>query len=307
MEKYKYYAVSFYKLFHIDSPNEEYLRWKLLGKELDLKGRIYISEQGINAQMSILSNDYEKLLKNIDKGININVQEQKEHVFEKLKIKIRKQLVALDKEVNLENSAEKIEPEEWAKMMKDGSKHIVIDVRNNYETEIGYFENSIKPDLSQFRDFRGYVDKIKNHKNDSIMMFCTGGIRCEFFSALLKENGFKKVVQLKGGILNYAKKLGSLFWKGNIFVFDDRISIPVGTDREYVSNCKYCNIETATYHNCANMECNKLFISCICCAKKHQGLCSTKCKSGRVRKIELSDRQPKPFRKYKKIQTQSTG
>ncbi len=131
-------------------------------------------------------------------------------------------------------------------------------------------------------------------------MYCTGGIRCELFSALIKQEGFEKVFQLHGGVVNYGKEEGNDFWRGKLFVFDDRLAVSIGNQysKEIISNCQLCNIPSDTYYNCANMDCNELFIYCPSCAEKTLGCCSKSCEQSSRRRPFDTNQRPKPFKKW---------
>ena len=135
------------------------------------------------------------------------------------------------------------------------------------------------------------------------MMYCTGGIRCELYSALLKDEGFETVYQLKGGVIQYGLQEGKQHWRGKLFVFDDRMVVPISGDNdEVISKCRFCDEKSDTYYNCANMDCNELFIACPKCVSARKACCSENClEHGRVRAFH-SDARPKPFRKLSKDQ-----
>ena len=265
-------------------------------KNMDVKGRIYISSEGINAQMSThRDSPLIEWIRNLFPDALINMQDSDKHIFDRLQIKIRP-LVNIGCTVDLSNATQKISPKQWKRMLTQ-KKGLLVDIRNNYESAIGCFEGAITPDLDTFKDFPDYVKHLSNtnSKDAPLMIFCTGGIRCEYISPLLKKAGFKNVYQLEGGILNYGKQEGSKFWKGDVFVFDDRLKASIGS--KPISKCSRCNNE-ASYYNCSNMDCNALFLSCRQCAIKHDGLCSDKCQSGRIREINRNiNATPTPFRK----------
>ena len=179
---------------------------------------------------------------------------------------------------------------------------LLLDVRNDYESEIGHFEGAERPKLTKFREFPAYVQELKKErdpKETPVMMYCTGGIRCEVYSALLKEAGFEKVYQLEGGVINYGHKEKGKHWKGKLFVFDDRLAAPLHpeADSEPISHCTFCASPCDAYRNCANMDCNELFLTCPGCADRLKGCCSAPClEEGRVRPYEPGER-PKPFRR----------
>jgi len=178
---------------------------------------------------------------------------------------------------------------------------VIIDVRNAYESEIGHFEGAHLPKLGTFRQFPEYARELKQDydpESTKVMMYCTGGIRCELYSALMKKEGFVNVVQLEGGVINYGLNEGNEQWRGKLFVFDDRLAVPIdGKEAETISSCRQCSEPSDTYYNCANMDCNELFLSCPSCAEAFLGCCSQLCQSApRLRSFIKTDR-PKPFRK----------
>lgn len=276
-------------------------------KDKDAKGRIYINEMGINGQMSIHERDAESYVEwlrqyEVFRGIEFKVHLAEEHAFAKMTVKYRKQLAALDVEVDLHQTGEHVPARRWKEMLnKLDPDTILIDVRNDYEWKVGRFEGAILPELERFRDFGDYVDHLKklyDAKKTKVMMYCTGGIRCELYSALMKQKGFATVYQLQGGVIKYGLEEGSAHWKGKLFVFDDRMVVPISKEEtEVIGACMHCGIPYDTYYNCANMDCNALFIACPSCAKSLKGCCSNKCtQAPRVRTF-VEDPHPKPFRK----------
>jgi UPF0176 protein len=234
-------------------------------------------------------------------GIQFKIHLSAEHAFPKATIKYRRQLVAIDCEVDLAQTGEHVPPEVWKKMLEEKDENtVVIDVRNDYEWEIGHFEGAELPPFETFREFPGYATQLKQErdpKTTRVMMYCTGGIRCEFYSALMKREGFEKVYQLDGGVIQYGLEEGSDQWKGKLFVFDDRLVVPLSEEASTIAECKHCKNACDVYYNCANMDCNELFICCPECLKKTQGCCCPDCTKGRVRPIR-EDGSAKPFRKW---------
>lgn len=276
-------------------------------KDKDAKGRIYINEEGINGQMSIHEKDAESYVEwlrqyEVFKEIEFKVHVAEEHAFAKMTVKYRKQLAALDVEVDLNHTGEHVPAHQWKEMLDARDPEtILIDVRNDYEWKVGRFEGAILPELETFRDFGEYVEHLKklyNAKKTKVMMYCTGGIRCELYSALMKQKGFENVYQLQGGVIKYGLEAGVKHWKGKLFVFDDRMVVPISKDEtEVISHCAHCSTPAEVYYNCANMDCNALFISCPECAKALKGCCSQKCtQEPRVRAFVEAEK-PKPFRK----------
>lgn len=301
-----YQVIAYYCLVPLEDPHAEIARQKEFFQTRDMMGRLYISEQGINAQMSALTSHAEEYIEWMRSdprfaAIQFKIHSAREHAFPKPTIKYRRQLVAIDCEVDLTQTGQHVAPEVWKKMLDEKDENtVVIDVRNDYEWEIGHFEGAELPPFETFREFPGYAAQLKEErdpKKTRVMMYCTGGIRCEFYSALMKREGFDNVYQLDGGVIQYGLEEGSDKWKGKLFVFDDRLVVPLSEDAGTISECKHCKGACDIYYNCANMDCNELFVCCPECLKTTQGCCCTACTEGRVRPIR-EDGSAKPFRKW---------
>ena len=301
----KYQVLAYYYIGPIQDPQEEILHHKDFFRNRDFKGRIYISEQGINGQASgskAFAEEYISWMRTDSRfqGIDFKIHEADEHVFPKMTVKYRKQLVAIDCEVDFFVRGDPVAPSEWKRMLEERDEDtLLLDVRNDYEWQVGHFAGAEMPELQTFRQFPQYAEDLKKKrdpKKTAVMMYCTGGIRCEFYSAVLKEKGFEKVYQLKGGVIGYGLEEGSDHWKGKLFVFDDRLVVPISEEKSApVTKCLLCASPSDTYFNCANMDCNELFVSCLNCLKQHKGCCSAPCEKGRVRPYQESG---KPFRKW---------
>ena len=280
-EKFKRLVISFYRYVKIEDTkglrNLLFEEWS----KLSVLGRVYIANEGINAQVSIPEpqlNRFKNLIGSINllKGIELKFGTEKNKVsFYKLSIKVKKQIVAdgLKKtDFNINNIGKKLSALDWNKKMDDGA--IVVDMRNHYESEVGHFNGAVLPQSVTFREeLPMVVDLLKGKENNTVMLYCTGGIRCEKASAYLKHNGFKDVNQLDGGIINYVKSvkennLENKF-KGLNFVFDARMSERVTDD--VISKCHQCGSPCDKHINCANLQCNLLFIQCTGCSKDNQG------------------------------------
>ena len=210
-------------------------------------GSVIISKEGINGSVSGKNNDIKNCIIQLKKIFNIknfdsfNNSKSKFNPFHKSKVKIKKEVVSMD--LRLSNRVKKkqsyIEPKKWNNLIKD-KKTFLLDARKPFENKIGSFKKSVNPDISNFRDFPKYLKKLK--KDQQIAMFCTGGIRCEKASVYLENKGFKKVYQLKGGILNYLKKIRKKesLWKGECFVFDNRVSLKHKLKQGTYSVCGGC-------------------------------------------------------------------
>jgi len=301
---YKYHQIKNTSLFR----DHLYLMWE----KLDVLGRIYIASEGINAQLSMPSqnlNEFKTKLDSIDflKEIRLNVAvEQDDFSFLKLKVKIRNKIVAdglSENSFDLSNNGTHVNASEFNTLIENPNT-LLVDMRNHYESEIGHFDGAILPDVDSFRESLPIIEKkfAKHKKSKNIVMYCTGGIRCEKASAFLKHKGYEKVYQLNGGIIEYARqvdqeKINNKFL-GKNFVFDHRRSEAVSD--EIIANCHQCGEKCDTHINCANEACHLLFIQCEKCAKEFNNCCSEECY--KINSLSLEDQ--KKLRKGKKNSNQ---
>ncbi|MFA6914820.1 MAG: rhodanese-related sulfurtransferase [Parachlamydiales bacterium] len=302
-----YYVLAYYAFITIEDPHSEVKLHKLFLSTRDASCRIYISEEGINGQLCLEKSDAEAYMdwmkeRTLFRDVVFKIHTYHEHVYPRVTIKYRKQLVALDKTVDLKNAGQHISPLEWRQKMEGEQKPFLLDVRNHYEWLVGHFEGAVSPECDNFREFDEYADKLVNEidpKTTPVMMCCTGGIRCELYSALLKEKGFEEVYQLDGGIINYGLREGSSHWLGKLFVFDDRLTVPISDEpAPTIAVCKHCQVTAENYYNCANMDCNELFICCPDCLHQFEGCCDSACKNApRIRPYHQEDAH-KPFRRW---------
>ncbi|MEZ4883415.1 MAG: rhodanese-related sulfurtransferase [Chitinophagales bacterium] len=287
-EPFKRVTLSFYQYAKIDDVeafrNELYRTWE----QYSVFGRIYVATEGINAQLSVPEPHFEawkRQLYSIDflDNVRLNIAvEDDGKSFYVLKIKIRPKILAdglNDETFEVTNKGKHLNAEEFNQLAAD-KETVIVDMRNHYESEVGHFENAICPDVDTFRDSLPIVEDILKGKEDkNIVMYCTGGIRCEKASAWFKHKGFKKVHQLNGGIINYAheveqKGLENKF-RGKNFVFDDRLGERISD--EIISECHQCGKPCDTHINCANDACHLLFIQCEECAAKYDACCGEDC------------------------------
>ena len=282
-------TISFYQYYKIENPqilrDHLFIEWN----NLNVLGRTYISNEGINAQISVPSENLDALKKQLDsvsflKDCRLNIAiEHNNKSFLKLTVKVRDKIVAdglNDATFDVTNKGIHLNAEEFNKKLQDPNT-ICVDMRNHYESEIGYFENAITPDVDTFRDSLDIIEaQLKDHKEDkNLLMYCTGGIRCEKASAYYKHKGFKNVFQLEGGIIEYTRQVKNKGLEnkfiGKNFVFDHRMSERISDD--IVANCHQCGEPCDTHVNCANEACHLLFIQCEKCNKKMDTCCSTAC------------------------------
>ena len=282
-------TLSFYQYAHIGNPeifrNHLFIHWN----ELDVLGRIYVAKEGINAQLSVPAPNFLKFKEHMDsisflEGIRLNIaREQDDKSFLKLKIKVRDKILAdglNDETFDVTNKGQHVDAEMFNALIEDPDT-VLVDMRNHYESEIGHFKNAVTPDVDTFRDSLDIIEEdLKNHKEDKkLVMYCTGGIRCEKASAYYKHKGFKNVYQLEGGIIEYARQVEEKGLEnkflGKNFVFDHRRAEKISDD--IISNCHQCGKPCDTHVNCANEACHLLFIQCEECKEKMENCCSTDC------------------------------
>ncbi|MBU0942727.1 MAG: rhodanese-related sulfurtransferase [Bacteroidetes bacterium] len=298
-------TLSFYAYAQISDPtqfrNDLFRAWD----PLVVLGRIYVAKEGINAQLSLPADNFYAFKDTIEaydfmKGMRLNIAvEHDDHSFLKLTIKVRDKIVAdglNDETFDVTNIGVHLKAKEFNEILDDPNT-IVVDFRNHYESEIGYFKGAITPDVDTFRESLPIInEQLQDFKEDkNLVMYCTGGIRCEKASAYFKHQGFKNVFQLEGGIINYAKQikeeeLESKFI-GKNFVFDHRLGERITDD--IVSQCHQCGKPCDVHTNCINEGCHLLFIQCEECAQAMQGCCSAEC----VEVIHLPEEEQKAIRR----------
>ena len=287
-ELFERITCSFYRYVKISSPeairDALYLEWN----ELNILGRIYLAHEGINAQISVPEpqwDDFVSKLYHREEFKNIPFKfaiEENNESFLKLIIRIKPQIVAdglHNEKYDLSNIGKHLSAKEFNDAIdQDGT--IIVDVRNHYESEVGHFKDAICPDVDTFKESLPIIKELlKGHEDDKVLLYCTGGIRCEKTSAYLKHNNFNNVNQLQGGIISYshqikAEKIESKFI-GKNFVFDKRMGERI--TNEVISNCHQCDESADSHTNCKNQACHILFIQCKNCAEKFGGCCSQEC------------------------------
>jgi UPF0176 protein len=276
----KYVVLLYYKYVDIADPEAERIAHRELCESLELKGRIFIGTEGINgtvagSQKAI--NAYKKAMNKhaLFNDIQFKVSYADHNPFPKLRIKVRPEVVTLEAEVDMKNTAPRLTPAQLNTMLKE--KDVVLfDARNNYESAIGRFKGAITPDIKLFKDLPAALEQYEDLKDKTVVTYCTGGIRCEKASALMREKGFKDVYQLDGGIVTYAEQYPEAAWEGDCFVFDDRMKVSFKEQPELLGACIACGGGTNDYYNCAYKPCNKLSLICVDC-RPTTGFCSTDC------------------------------
>lgn len=297
-------TVSFYRYHHITDPgafrDDLYKNFESLG----VLGRVYVAMEGINAQISVLSENFEAFRRYLYSipflsGVRLNTAVQDDgKSFFKLKILVRKKIVAdglNDSAFDVTNSGVHVNAEEFNTLSKDPDT-VIVDMRNHYESEVGHFINAIRPDVDTFREELQIVeDLMRDQKDKKLLMYCTGGIRCEKASAWMKHLGFKNVFQLEGGIIKYAQDVKALSLEnrfiGKNFVFDERLGERITDD--IIAVCHQCGKPCDDHTNCRNDGCHLLFIQCKECGEKYKGCCSDTCRET----ITLPEEKQKELRR----------
>jgi UPF0176 protein len=305
-------TISFYKYHHIHNLGEFRDTLYLNLDQIGVLGRIYIAEEGINAQISVPEKNLENFrtyLYSIDfldqVRLNIAVDDNGKSFF-KLKILIRKKIVADgldDKSFDVTAAGVHVKAEEFNKLADDPNT-IIVDMRNHYESEVGHFKNAICPDVDTFREELQVVEDImKDQRDKNLLMYCTGGIRCEKASAWMKHKGFKNVFQLEGGIIKYAQDVKSSGLEnkfiGKNFVFDERLGERITED--IIAVCHQCGAPCDDHTNCRNDGCHLLFIQCKACADKFAGCCSEECQNIMALPVEAQKEIRKGINKGRQV------
>lgn len=282
-------TLSFYQYAQLGNPqlfrDYLFLHWN----PLEVLGRIYVAKEGINAQLSLPAAQFEAFKATLGEitfleGVRLNIAiEQDNKSFLKLTIKVRNKIVAdglEDHSFDVTQKGKHVNAHKFNTLLSDKNT-ICVDMRNHYESEIGHFDSAITPDVDTFRDSLSIIEEeLADHKEDKkLLMYCTGGIRCEKASAYFKHKGFKNVYQLEGGIIEYARQVKAQELEnkfiGKNFVFDERRGERISED--VIAQCHQCGAACDTHVNCVNEACHLLFIQCESCQEKMDQCCSTAC------------------------------
>ena len=282
-------TISFYKYSKISNTEELRNHLFLFWNSIDVLGRIYIAHEGINAQLSVPADNFEAFKTHLDtidflKHVRINIAIEHDLLsFLKLKVKVRDKIVSdglNDDTFDSSAIGTHVNASEFNTLIEDENT-VVVDMRNHYESEIGHFKNAITPDVDTFRESLDLIeDDLKDYKETKkLVMYCTGGIRCEKASAYYKHKGFKNVYQLEGGIINYARQVEKEAIEnkfiGKNFVFDQRRAEKISDD--VIASCHQCGAPADVHVNCENDACHLLFIQCDSCKETMENCCSTNC------------------------------
>lgn len=266
--------ILFYKFVPVIDPTMT-MRWqRQLCLRLNLTGRIIISQHGINGTVGGELADIKAYIKEMNatdtfKDIEFKWSDGSRDDFPRLSVKVRKELVTLapDEDFDVFNKGTPLRPDAWHKYLEEHPDAIVLDARNEYESNIGKFKGAIAPKIKAFKEVKQELDKLP--KDQPVLTYCTGDIRCEYLSAYMKHKGFQDVYHLDGGIVKYGEAFGDDgFWEGKCYVFDKRVSIPFSDQSKDVGECVHCEASTSRYINCANLRCNDHVLVCTSCAEQ---------------------------------------
>lgn len=288
--------ILFYKFANLSDPQAVLLWQKALCQKLDLRGRIIISPHGINATLGGDIKDLKSYIKDTKtlpafKDTSFKWSDGKREDFPKLSAKIRKELVTFGignklkvDDKGVVGGGKHLKPKQIHKLVEEkGDQVVFFDGRNAFEAEVGKFKDAVVPSVEHTRDFS---KELKNPKYNSIkdkpvVTYCTGGIRCEVLTVMMKENGFKDVYQMDGGIVKYGEEYkDDGLWEGSLYVFDDRMGTKFSDKAKDIASCVHCHHKTSNYENCSNKSCNKLIVVCDKC-KSIKTLCP-KCQKSLV-------------------------
>jgi UPF0176 protein len=253
-----------------------------------LRGRILVAREGINGTVSGPKEAIQAYLDWMGQhailgGTEFKIEGSEGHTFLKLHVRVKEEIVHLGAgDLNIPQHPDNyIEPQEFREILANNPEdYIIFDARSKYETNVGRFKTAIDLDLDNFRDLPEKLKELEAYKDKPIITYCTGGIKCEKVSALMRDHGFDNVRQLHGGIIRYAAEAEGENFEGSCYVFDQRVVVPVNkVNPTVVGKCKLCEGPTETMVNCANPDCNDHFLICENCAEEMEGTCSETCKA----------------------------
>ena len=260
-----YPVILFYKYVDISDAQAFAGSQRALCESLELKGRILIASEGINGTLAGPAdsvNRYVAALKADPRfsDIEIKFSAGDPGTFPKLVVKVRPEIVTLNAGAMPPDKENQLSPREWKQMMEENSDVVLLDIRNRFESAAGRFENAVVCDIEHFRELPDYIDRLQNLKDKKVLMYCTGGIRCEKASTLFKRKGFNHVFQLHGGIAAYQEEFGNEHWQGECFVFDQRMTVRVEEGLVQIGQCAHTGRASSRFVNCLHDPCHKLYI-----------------------------------------------
>jgi len=260
-----YPVILFYKYVPVRDPEGFAAEQRTLSSSLGLKGRILIASEGINGTLAGPADAVDRYVAALKADarfhdLEIKVSTGDAGTFPKLVVKVRAEIVTLNAGAITPDKDNQLSPAEWKRMMEENPDAVPLDIRNRFESDAGRFENAVVCDIEHFRELPRSIDRLQSLKDKTLLMYCTGGIRCEKASALFRSKGFKRVFQLHGGIAAYQEEFGNEHWQGECFVFDQRMTVRVEEGLVQIGRCAHTGRETSRFVNCLHDPCHKLFI-----------------------------------------------
>jgi UPF0176 protein len=283
-------VILYYKITPLSNPKHEEREQRRLCESLGLLGRVLISPDGINGTLGGVPDSIAKYVEYCNahqelSGIDFKFDYVPEIPFRKLQMRSRKEIVTTGsrEKFDINKRSQHVDIDTFHQWLKNGEEMVILDLRNDYEWDIGRFKNSVRPPMKYFRDLDENLKFYEQYKDKKVVTFCTGGIRCEFATPQLVNIGFnpEHLYQLEGGVIKYGEKYGNEgFFEGKCFVFDNRVAIDINKTENavVVGKCTVCGAANDTYRNCSYAECNKLFLACDSCWEKIEYTCSEYCR-----------------------------
>ena len=260
-----YPVILFYKYVEILDPNAFAASQRTLCESLALKGRVLIATEGINGTLAGIAQGIERYVEALKSDarfsdIEIKVSNGDAATFPKLVVKVRREIVTLNAGLIPPDRENHLSPDEWKRMIEEHPEVVLLDIRNRFESDAGRFANAVVCDIEHFRELPKFAEQLEGLREKTVLMYCTGGIRCEKASTLFKSKGFKNVFQLHGGIAAYQEQFGNEHWQGECFVFDQRMTVRVDEGLVKIGRCAHTGRATSRFVNCLHDPCHKLFI-----------------------------------------------
>ena len=258
-------VILFYKYVDIADPAQFAADQRELCVRLGLKGRILLATEGINGTLAgpaAAIDEYVRALHADPRfaDVQIKLSSGDANTFPKLMVKVRPEIVTLGAGPLVPEQHNQLSPAEWKRLLEEDPNVVLLDVRNSFESAAGKFEGAVVCDIEHFRELPAYVARLESLKEKKVLMYCTGGIRCEKASALLRSRGFENIFQLHGGIVTYQEQFGNEHWQGECFVFDQRMTVRVDDGLVAIGRCAHTGRTTSRYVNCLHDPCHRLFI-----------------------------------------------
>jgi UPF0176 protein len=295
------HVILFYKFTQIQSPES------FVDSHMDfcvsegLLGKVLVAKEGINGSLSGSKEQierYKSYLTGQEQFSDIMFKEETSTFspFKKMIVRVKKEIIRMDKELDLTKTGRYISPLELLELYESGEDFIMLDTRNNYESRVGKFKDAITPDIENFRDFPEALKSLDDKRDRKIVTYCTGGIRCEKATAYMIAEGFTDVYQLRDGIINFCQQYPDTIWEGKCFVFDQRLISDVDPDGGTISECVWCSKPTDRYTNCRNPVCDDLILMCENCGYEKSGCCSEGCLEKYERAISTKSRERQGYK-----------